>query len=689
MKKKFITCALIGAAALSLVACGQTKTPTVEKTPTTVETPTQPAFDAAGLVANFDESINTTVKATYVANYDVDITREGGVNAGFAKFFHKIRSTSEIEMDLGQDLYIKVSKTWQDLYVNEDVTETEVILYKKDGKFYYQTNSTAAVEVAAAEAQAKLEAILAETTYEDAGAMKLQAFLYNNLDKSYELGVIGLTDTFIEEDLVDPVYSENSNGGLHVVYKPEYIGYKTDMGMSDFSNPTDGYAAEVVIDTNNKGYVTSLKETYNSAMLDFAIMEPKPRVTITGSRELTAEYGVTLTKSEGLAIATTATYAQANNGTFVVKTCPNGQFGNMTEVANNGELTVGNVLAIKPTAAEGYEVDKITVNGSATTMIDPAQAGGFYCFKIVEGTNAIVVTFKAVQGETTTPTATVKYSTVAGGTYAVKYCTMGDFANMTDLANGGSVELGKILCIKPTAAEGYEVASVSVNGNLNPMLPAAAAGGYYCFNVAEGENLVVVNFKKTAAATGTYVEYAQVAGGSYVVNYITMPNFGAMTNLASGDNVANDKVLCIKPTAAAGYKVGTVSVNGVTQTMVDPAAAGGFYCFAVAEGKNEVVVTFEELTVARYSAAKNGTYVVKTCVMGQFTNMSDVANNGELVVDNILCIKVTPAEGYVVDTVSVNGVAEPMIPIAQAGGFYCFKITAGHSNIVVTFKAAE
>ena len=591
MKKKFITCALIGAAALSLVACGQTKTPTVEKTPTTVETPTQPAFDAAGLVANFDESINTTVKATYVANYDVDITREGGVNAGFAKFFHKIRSTSEIEMDLGQDLYIKVSKTWQDLYVNEDVTETEVILYKKDGKFYYQTNSTAAVEVAAAEAQAKLEAILAETTYEDAGAMKLQAFLYNNLDKSYELGVFGLTDTFIEEDLVDPVYSENSNGGLHVVYKPEYIGYKTDMGMSDFSNPTDGYAAEVVIDTNNKGYVTSLKETYNSAMLDFAIMEPKPRVTITGSRELTAEYGVTLTKSEGLAIATTATYAQANNGTFVVKTCPNGQFGNMTEVANNGELTVGNVLAIKPTAAEGYEVDKITVNGSATTMIDPAQAGGFYCFKIVEGTNAIVVTFKAVQGETTTPNATVKYSTVAGGTYAVKYCTMGDFANMTDLANGGSVELGKILCIKPTAA--------------------------------------------------------------------------------------------------AGYKVGTVSVNGVTQTMVDPAAAGGFYCFAVAEGKNEVVVTFEELTVARYSAAKNGTYVVKTCVMGQFTNMSDVANNGELVVDNILCIKVTPAEGYVVDTVSVNGVAEPMLPIAQAGGFYCFKITAGHSNIVVTFKAAE
>ena len=677
MKKRNLLCVLGAVAALTLASCGK---------PTPTPTPTEPAFDANALVGTFEQSVNTTVKATYVANYDVDITREGGVNAGFAKFFHKIRSTSEIEMDLGQDLYIKVSKTWQDLYVSEDKTETEVMLYKKDGKYYYQTNATAAVEVAAADAQAKVASILSETTYEDAGALTLDALLYNKLDKSYELKVIGLTDTFIEEDLVDPEYSQNANGGLHVVYKPEYIGYKTDMGMSDFSNAEAGYAAEVLIDTNNKGYVTSLSETYNSAMLDFAIMEPKPRVTITGSRSLTAEYGVTLTKEEGLAVATTAKYGEAQNGTFVVKTCPMGGFANMADVANGGTLTVGNILAIKPTAAEGYEVDTISVNGSSTVMIDPAQAGGFYCFAITEGENAIVVTFKAAAGAVAT--ATVKYSTVVGGTYAVKYCTMGDFGNMTDLANGGSVELGKILCVKPTAAEGYEVASVSVNGNLTPMLPAAAAGGFYCFNVAEGENLVVVNFKKTAAATGTYVEYAQVAGGSYVVNYITMPNFGAMTNLASGDNVANDKVLCIKPTAAAGYKVGTVSVNGVTQTMVDPAAAGGFYCFNVAEGKNEVVVTFEELTVARYSAAKNGTFEVKTCAQGQWTAMTAVENNGELDTTKILCVKPAAAEGYVVDTVTVNGVDTLLAPVAQAGGWYCFAITEGHNTIVVTFKAA-
>ena len=168
-----------------------------------------------------------------------------------------------------------------------------------------------------------------------------------------------------------------------------------------------------------------------------------------------------------------------------------------------------------------------------------------------------------------------------------------------------------------------------------------------------------------------------------------MGDFANMTELANGDSVETGKILCIKPTAAAGYEVESVSVNGVAEPMLPPAQAGGFYCFTAVEGANEVVVTYKELTVAKYSQVQNGTFEVKTCVMGQFTNMTAVDNNGELVVDDILCIKVTPAEGYVVDTVSVNGVVEPMLPPAQAGNFYCYKITEGHNVIVVTFKAQE
>ena len=122
--------------------------------------------------------------------------------------------------------------------------------------------------------------------------------------------------------------------------------------------------------------------------------------------------------------------------------------------------------------------------------------------------------------------------------------------------------------------------------------------------------------------------------------------------------------------------------------MLPAAQAGGWYCFSAVEGANNIVVTFEELTVARYSATKNGTFVVKTCPMGGFANMADVENNGELTVGNVLAIKPTAAEGYVVDTISVNGVTTTMIDPAQAGGFYCFGVTEGHNVIVVTFKAA-
>ena len=41
-----------------------------------------------------------------------------------------------------------------------------------------------------------------------------------------------------------------------------------------------------------------------------------------------------------------------------------------------------------------YELVKVIVNGSETPMVDPAMAGGFYCFNVAPGTNTIEVMFK-------------------------------------------------------------------------------------------------------------------------------------------------------------------------------------------------------------------------------------------------------------------------------------------------------
>lgn len=551
--------------------------------------PETPAFDAAALIATFEDKVETTVKLTYTTNYKVDVVRPGADASGMDSFKRDVVATAVVEMDLGTDLYIKVTKTRQDKLIDATATKSEEILYKKDGKYYYQTSSSEAVEVT--DAAAKLASIFETATYEQIGGLTLDALVYNAMDKNYELKVFGLSETFTADELATPTYAEGSNGGLKINYKPEYIGYRTDGGWSDFSNADDGYAANVEIITNNKGQVTSMKETYNQASLVFNIMSNPPTVTVTGERSFTATYGEAITKAESVELTpSVAVYEEAANGTFVVKTCAMGDFANMADVANGGALEMGKIICVKPTANAGYEIAKVVVNGSEEPMVNPAMAGGFYCFNVAPGNNTIEVLFKAAGAEVQTPTAA--YGAAEGGTFVVKTCAMGDFANMADVANGGELVLNNILCILPTANDGYKVVKVLVNGKETPMLPPAGAQGYYCYRVAEGENKIQVIFAE------------------------------------------NDK----------------------------------------------------ELATAEYAAADNGTFVVKTCKMGEFTNMYDVENGGALVVGNVICVKPVANEGYTVKVI-VNGSEDTMIPPAQAGGFYCFTAASGNNTIVVVFEA--
>lgn len=350
--------------------------------------------EAKTVISNFDSSINTTVKLTYNAAYNVDVNANGG-SADMSSFKHQIRSTTEIEMDLGQDLYLYTKKTAKDLLVSNDETVTENLLYKSGDAYYYQTSSTKAVEVAASEVRAKINEIISSVTGEQAGSIDLGTLQYTSVDKSYELSYIGLSNTFTEEDLNDPTYKKNDNNGLNVEYKAEYVGYQTDGGISDFSNSTDGYAATLNLETNDKGYVTSWKETYNNASLDFAIMTPAPTVSITGERNFVASYGDSITKISSVdMIPSTASLQESTGGSYSVFTCVMGDFTNMSPVTNGASLEFGKVLCVKPSAAEGKEVSSVTVNGSTTTLVDPAQAGGFYCFYVIAGENTVVVEFK-------------------------------------------------------------------------------------------------------------------------------------------------------------------------------------------------------------------------------------------------------------------------------------------------------
>lgn len=387
--KVLSTLGMLGLAGVSLVSCG---------------------VNADNIVKNYDSEINTTVKLTYNANYNVDVDTNGGTG-NMDSFKHQIRSTTTVEMDLGSDLYIKTSKESKDLLKGDTVTKTEEILYKTGDKYYYETSSTNPVEVESSKARAKVNEILANVTEEQTGKIDLGALIYNKTDKQYEFDYLSFsTSLALEDNEINVKYSKGTDGGLKVEAKPQYVGYKTDAGYSDFQNKKDGYAATLNLETNNKGQVTSWKEEYNNASLDFAIMSIPPTVTITGERDFTASYGETITKASSVdRIASTASLATATGGTYRVTTCAMGDFTHMTAIENGASLELGKLICVMPTPAEGKVVDKVTVNGLTETLIEPQKAGGWYCFNVIAGANTVSVTFKDSDAPAE---ATVKYAYV-------------------------------------------------------------------------------------------------------------------------------------------------------------------------------------------------------------------------------------------------------------------------------------
>ena len=542
--------------------------------------PETPAYDAAATVAGFASKVEGTVKLTYVTNYKVDVVREGADASGMASFMRDVVATTVVEMDL-TDLYIKVTKTRQDKLVDDAAIVTEEILFQKDGKYYYQTSSSTAVEVA--DAAAKLAEIFENATYEQVGGLSLDALVYNKLDKTYELKVFALSDTFLESELADPTYAAGENGGLKVTYAPDYVGYRTDGGWSDFPG-VNGAAANVEILTNNKGYVTSMKETYNNASLVFNIMSNPPTVTINGERSFTATYGEAITKVDSVELSPSkAVITEATGGSFTVMTCPMGQFSNMAPVANGGDLTMGNIICVKPTANEGYELVKVIVNGSETPMIDPAMANGFYCFNVAPGTNTIEVMFRSSD-----PTvAVVDVKNNAGVNYMLQSFTYGangpeGYTTITD----GVIQPGNSIFGAILVTSNDEVV-VTVNGvatSINIPVPTGT-GTYYCFSVKEGGKYDVVISKPGQAVEGNAtVNVTNNAGCDYQLQSFNLVGGApdAFVDVENGEIVPGQNVW--GAIVVAGDASVSVTVNGNAPGLTLPNGGKIYFCFSVKEG---------------------------------------------------------------------------------------------------------
>ena len=563
---------LLALTTLALVGCGK-----VEDNP--------PAFDAATAIAGYADSVDTTVKLTYVTNYKVDVVRPGEDASGMDSFKRDVVATATVEMDLGADLYIKVTKTRQDKLVEDTATKTEEILYKKDGKYYYQSSSASAVEVT--DAAAKLAEIFETATYEQIGGLTLDALVYNSLDKAYELKVFGLSDTFTEDDLADPTYAAGENGGIKVTYKPDYIGYRTDGGWSDFPGVDSTPAADIEIVTNNKGYVTSMKETYNNASLVFNIMSNPPTVTISGERSFTATYGEAITKAESVDFAPSkAVFEDAFGGTFTVMTCAMGDFANLVPVTNGGALELGKLICVKPTANEGYEIVKVVVNGNETPITSPANAGGFYCFNVAPGNNTIEVLFK--ESDPTVGVVTVDNKTTY--TYEIQSFTYAGAPSDYQVVTNGEIVPGASI-FGAIVIDSTKEVTVTVNGVETSVNIPAGENTFYCFAVKTGGKYEVVITEKGAAATGNAtVNVTNNTDYTYEIQSFTYAGAPSDYQVVTNGEIVPGASIFGAIVISADTPV-VVVVNGAETAINIPNGAVVFYCFAVKEaGEFNVVI---------------------------------------------------------------------------------------------------
>lgn len=462
------------------------------------------------VVKGFDSAVSgTTLSLTYKANYKVDINANGGT-ANLDSFKRDIEATTTADIDLTDgNFYLKVTGTTKDKRKNTK-SKTEALLYKgTDGKYYSMTTkSTAPAEVATADVTKTINSLLASASNTQVGGVSLDTLIYKT-GLSYELAQFHMTDTFTADDLDEPTYTVNADGGLKVEYNPAYVGYQTDNGISDFKNhKTNGAAtANIVLNTTKKGWVTGYTETYVDTGMDMPIMTPAPTVLITGGRSLSVNYGATLTKVDTIDHNTDTAYINVTRDTNTISVSAKsmdlnekgapvaGTTADVEFTNNSGSCKVGAnkwvALTVKPSS--GFEVDTVKVNGKDTKVI-----GTMYCFQVKDaGEYAVDVKCKASSGEV----EYITLGTVTKGehvnTVTVKYFVYPDTANIKDFNENKAVfNANTYIAIQATFDSGYVLNAIKVNGT---EVNDTFGSPYHCYSVKAAGTFNISVTAKAAA----------------------------------------------------------------------------------------------------------------------------------------------------------------------------------------------
>ena len=410
---------------------------------------------------------------------------------------------------------------------------------------------------------------------------------------------------------------------------------------------------------------------------------------------------------------------------------------------SNNPAPAGEVITVTATPDEGYTLNYIDVNGTmcGTTFTMPAgnvkvkvffkgesykltvghSSGGtaeYYTNTVPAGTNVILtctpqegyvvdsVKINGVDNGTNTTFSmpardTEVYVSFAQKGYDIKLITD---SNGKAFLNKTSANAGDKITVTATPNDGYVVDQIIVND-------VPLKSGVYEFTMGAGDTTVEVTFKKAA----------------YSVT-VSVPNGGG-TASANVTSAQQGQKITISYKASTGYTLDKITLNGnaisgttfdmpagaakvavyfkrIQYTITATCSAGGTVtCSPTSAGVGETItikpisetgytvesvkVNDEEINGLTFDMPAKNTTVYVSFVRGGYPVNLTVGPNGDATVSkktagygDKITITAEPATGYVLDTITVDGVA--LDPGATE-----FTMGAAETNVKVTFKKAS
>lgn len=192
---------------------------------------------------------------------------------------------------------------------------------------------------------------------------------------------------------------------------------------------------------------------------------------------------------------------KANIESVKFSMCVDSHYSDIKGLVDGNKMPIGdgNWLYTAVTCKEGYEVDKVTVNGKECGIQFSYFVFNAKAENVTGDSIKVVVTTKVASSQETE----VKYAVFAEATkdehvtsVTYKYVANSNFPGISDLEDGNQfpVTTGNWFCVAVTCADGYEVDTVKVNNS-----DTLFNNGYYCIAINEAGNYTVAVTSKASA----------------------------------------------------------------------------------------------------------------------------------------------------------------------------------------------